>query len=95
MSEETLALTVQQVEMLIVKTFGADGKVQTCKLVIRRDWSIMAHGCCITAVDYVLKSISDAMLHKHYMYLFETVNVFKILFFKSSSKHSGAEGFAW
>ena len=31
--EETLALTVQQVETLIVKTFGAEGKVQTCNLV--------------------------------------------------------------
>ena len=80
MSEETLALTVQQVEMLIVKTFAAKGKVQTCNLVIRRDWSIMAHGCCITAVDYVFKLTSDAMLHKHYMYLFETVNVSKYYF---------------
>ena len=31
--EETLALTVQQVETLMVKTFGAESKVQTCNLV--------------------------------------------------------------
>ena len=31
--EETLALTVQQVEMFIVKTFEAEGKVQSCNLV--------------------------------------------------------------